>query len=146
MFICEISVLNKFGKILLDQMLSPMHFGWRKLVVILVLSYSPGCSQSYLTEFLQTDKGNVTKLINRMVHADYIERRINPQDKRYRKLYLRARGEALVPALEDILKRWEDICLTSLDEEQKATYRQLNKLVMDQMLAGIPPVESDGDV
>ena len=36
MFICDISVFNKFGKQKLDEMLIPFDIDWRTLVVILV--------------------------------------------------------------------------------------------------------------
>ena len=35
MFICDISIFNKYGKQKLDKMLSPMKIDWRELVVML---------------------------------------------------------------------------------------------------------------
>ena len=144
MFVCHISILNKFGKLLLDKMLLSFELQWREMVVLLVLDWSPGCSQSYLFEYLQTDKGNVTKLINRMEADGFIERRVDSRDKRYRRLYLQPKGQALVPGLYEVMQQWEDRCFEGLSCEQRESYQQLNKQVMEQMLKLLPPKEDGG--
>ena len=60
MFICDISVFNKYGKQRLDEMLSSLQIDWRGLVIMLVLEQVPGISQTRLSPFLQTDKANLT--------------------------------------------------------------------------------------
>jgi DNA-binding MarR family transcriptional regulator len=145
MLICDFSILNKYGKLLLDEMLVPLNVNWRELVVLLVLDWSPGCNQSYLFEYLQTDKGNVTKLIKRMDEAGFIIRKVDPHDKRKRKLYLDKKGRDLIPALKDVLEQWEEKCCDCLNNEQKELYKQLNKIVVDQFLKMIQPIEKDGE-
>lgn len=52
MFICDISVLNKYGKQKLDEMLIPFNIDWRILVVILVNEQIPGISAVKLIPFM----------------------------------------------------------------------------------------------
>ena len=52
MFICNISILNKYGKQVLDELLQDLAIDWRELVVMLVLEKMPGTSQSRLIPFL----------------------------------------------------------------------------------------------
>lgn len=75
MFICDISVLNKYGKQKIDDMLIKYNIDWRIMVVILVMDQIPGVSQARLIPFLQTDKGNVTRIIQCMEKKElYIEK------------------------------------------------------------------------
>ena len=66
MFICDISILNKYGKEKIDDMLIKFNIDWRVMVVLLVTEQIPGVSQVRLTPFMQTDKGNVTRILQSM--------------------------------------------------------------------------------
>ena len=66
MLICDISTTHKYGKMSLDIMLEPYSLCWQEMVVLLALDGKPDSSQSLLTVLLQTDKGNVSKLLHKM--------------------------------------------------------------------------------
>lgn len=134
MFICDISVLNKFGKQRLDELLAPLHTNWREMIVLMVLEYAPGCSQSYLSAYLQMDKGNITKLINRMAAAGLIERQVDTSDKRNNKLYLKEKGLALLPAFHLTMQEWERKCYSGFSEEELAEYNRLTGIIVKHLM------------
>lgn len=51
----------------------------------------------------------------------------------------------MIPALKDVLEQWEEKCCDCLNNEQKELYKQLNKIVVDQFLKMIQPIEKDGE-
>lgn len=134
MFICTISVFNRYGKQLLDEMLQPHSLDWRDLVAILVLEQIPGASQSRLIPFLQTDKANVTKILKALEEKGLINRKVNPQDKRNRACSLTEQGQSLAPKLYKVLQEWEAICFQGIPEAEveqfKATSEKITKTMM----------------
>lgn len=134
MFICTISVFNRYGKQLLDDMLQPYSLDWRDLVAILVLEQIPGASQSRLIPFLQTDKANVTKILKALEEKELINRKVNPQDKRNRACSLTEQGQSLAPKLYKVLQEWEAICFQGIPEAEveqfKATSEKITKTMM----------------
>lgn len=134
MLICDISILNRMGKSMLDEHLKPMGFIWREMVVLMVLEQVPGASQNFIGSFLQTDKSNVTKLLKDMEKKNLIERRIKEEDRRVKGLYLTNSSKELLPPLHHVMIEWENICYTALNKEEIEMYRQLNQKVIGHLL------------
>jgi DNA-binding MarR family transcriptional regulator len=107
MFICDISVFNKYGKQRLDELLSPLHLDWRELVVMLVIEQVPAIPQTRLIPFLQTDKANVTKLLQAMEQKKLIWRESDGAAQRNKVCHLTDQGHNLIPQLHDVLQSWE---------------------------------------
>lgn len=129
MFICDISVFNKHGKQLLDTYLEPLQVDWREMVVLLVVEKVPGIAQGRLTPFLQTDKANVTKLLQTMEHLGLLQREEDPEDHRSRTCHLTTKSLALLPKIHDTMKKWEDHCFRGLTVEELALFATLRRKV-----------------
>lgn len=136
MLICDISVLNRMGKILLDERLKKVGFIWREMVVLMVLEEKPGATQNFVASFLQTDKANVSNLITSMEERDLIERRTCEEDRRYKGLYLTGKARDYLPQLHKIMNEWEKECYSSLNQDELQVYKKLTKKIMDNMFAG----------
>ncbi len=133
MFICNISILNKYGKQVLDELLQDLAVDWRELVVMLVLEKMPGTSQSRLIPFLQTDKANVTKILQEMEHKGLIRRCSDAQDQRNKICHLDARGSVLVPQLHERLKQWETACFKGLSPEEISSYHRISHVISQNL-------------
>lgn len=134
MFICDISVFNKFGKQKLDDMLRPLIMDWRELVVMLVIEQVPGISQARLIPFLQTDKANVTKLLQSMEGRGLISREADPVDQRNKVCHLTPEGESIAPKLQEILDLWEAACFNGISEDDLQHYRRINDMITNNLV------------
>lgn len=134
MFICDISVLNRYGKLKLDEMLFSLKVDWRELVVMLVLEQVPGISQARLIPFLQTDKANVTKLLQIMEKKELVSREVDEQDQRNKLCYLTSQGKELVPDLNNILNSWEAASFEGISEEDLMQYQRISERIIQNLL------------
>lgn len=135
MFICTISVFNRYGKQLLDEMLQPHSLDWRDLVAILVLEQIPGAAQSRLIPFLQTDKANVTKILKALEQKRLINRQIDQTDKRSRACSLTEQGQSLAPKLYKVLQEWEAICFQGIPEAEAEQFKRTSEKITRTMMA-----------
>lgn len=143
MFICTISILNKFGKQRLDAVLAPIGFTWREMVVLMVLRHQPGASQTTLSQYLQTDKANVTKLLRQMEEKGLLRRSADRQDSRRNQLLLTRRGQQALPQLDAAMARWEQDCFTGLSAAEAAQWRRLTALIIANLLPQPNPVPTE---
>lgn len=134
MFICDISVFNKFGKQKLDEMLIPFDIDWRTLVVILVSEQVQGISQAELIPFLQTDKGNVSRILDAMEKRGWILRQTDLQDHRNKLCYLTSQSKKIVGNLKAILEKWEEECFEGLTKDQIVLYKEVNKVLTKNLV------------
>ena len=133
MFICDISVFNKYGKQKLDEMLAPLETEWRELVVMLVLEQLPGISQARLIPFLQTDKANVTKLLQTMEKKKLIIREVDDQDQRNKICHLTNQGKEVIPRLHEIIANWEKECFQGVSKEDLEQYRRISGIITQNL-------------
>src|SRR5512137_1814299 len=122
MFICDISVLNKYGKARLDEILRPLDADWHELVVMLVIEQVPGITQTRLSPFLQTDKANVSKLLRDIERKGLIRRVAADQDQRNNACSLTDQGRARLPEYHDALERWESACFQNIDPAERLQF------------------------
>lgn len=134
MFICDISVFNKYGKQRLDELLSPLHLDWRELVVMLVIEQVPAIPQTRLIPFLQTDKANVTKLLQAMEQKKLIWRESDGADQRNKVCHLTDQGHNLIPQLHDVLQSWETASFRGIDPETLAQFRKTNEIISHNLM------------
>lgn len=134
MFICDISVFNKYGKQKLDEMLRPLNIDWRELVVILVIKEVPGISQARLIPFLQTDKANVTKILQTMEKKGLIRREADDVDMRNKVCYLTSQGESIAPKLHEVLNLWEGACFHGLDKKEILQFKKINEIITHNLV------------
>lgn len=133
MFICDISMLNRLGKASLDERLQIIGFSWREMVVLMVLEKKPGAAQSFIEKFLQTDKSNVTHIIQGLETKELLIRKICEEDRRYKGLYLTSTSRKLLPWLHEQLRLWQEQCYQGLSQEEIAIYQTINQKIVDNL-------------
>lgn len=133
MLICDISLINKKGKEELNKMLVDKSLDWRDLVAILVIDYFKSVSQLRLIPYLQTDKGNVTKILKILEEKDLIFREENEKDRREKFIYLTESGKKIVPWLKNIMNEWENQFYEVLTKEEIETYNRLSRKIINNL-------------
>ncbi|MHC1786507.1 MAG: MarR family winged helix-turn-helix transcriptional regulator [Christensenellales bacterium] len=125
MLICDLSILHKYGKQRLDEVLAPYGCNWQEMVVLMVLERVPAADQTLLSLFLQTDKGNVTKLLKQMELKGLVARSASRGDSRRKDIRMGAAGLALLPDLHEAMVQWETACFSGLSPEQVSIYKDI---------------------
>lgn len=143
--ICDISVTHKYGKQALDLLLAPHGVCWQEMVVLMVLEDAPDAPQSLLGALLQTDKGNVTKLLIRMEAKGLLLRQPSKEDRRRIRNALSVPGAQLVPALHQALAAWEAVCYAGLSQEEQRIFNKASQTIIEntmRMVNGRPEEEA----
>ena len=135
MFICDISMLNRLGKASLDERLQGIDFSWREMVILMVLEKKPGATQNFIGRFLQTDKGNVTHIIQGLEAKGLLIKKVCEEDRRYKGLCLTSASWKLLPWLHEQLRLWQEQCYSGLSQEEIAIYQAINQKIVDNLFA-----------
>lgn len=103
-----------------------------------------GITHSDLAERLRVTPATITKMIQRMEKAGFVERRPDPADQRISRVYLTEPGRTIHEAVDDALGTLEDESLTGLSEEERLELYRLLVHVRDNLIRaveGVPPQE-----
>ena len=129
LLICDLSMLHKYGKQSLDSCLDASGFNWQEMAVMMALQSAPDADHSLLSKLLQTDKGNVTKLLSRMEEKGLITRTPDQDDGRRKNILLTELGAAKLPALHEAMARWEQACFQGLTSRQINGFEEACRLI-----------------
>ncbi len=83
-----------------------------------------GLTQKQLTSRMSSDPNTVASLLDRMERADFIERKIDPNDRRARRILLKTYGYDSFQQAKDIAVELQREVLQSLSEESKRLFLQ----------------------
>lgn len=88
---------------------------------------NPNISQDDLVGFSGQSKGNIAKVVKKLEDKGYIEREINPNNRRKYMLKTTSKADELVPKIRQISKEWErEVGLTDNDDEIKKRIREIS--------------------
>ena len=87
---------------------------------IMFIYDNPGCSQEDLVSMFGQSKGNIAKILKKFEDDGFIEREINPENRRKYMLNTTDKGNELVPKFRQISLDWEkEVGITDLDADLK---------------------------
>ncbi|MBR5504111.1 MAG: MarR family transcriptional regulator [Methanobrevibacter sp.] len=87
---------------------------------------NPNISQDDLVIMSGQSKGNIAKALKKLEDEGYIEREINPENRRKYMLNTTLKGDELVPKVRQISKDWEkEVGITDNDNELKARLKEI---------------------
>ncbi len=106
--------------------------------VIELLAAQDGLSQGELGEAMRLQPATVTKMVQRMEQAGFVERRPDARDQRVSRVYLTAAGREIRPALEAI---WEELAgdmFAGFTAEEQRQLEGLLRRLCENLLCGLP--------
>jgi MarR family transcriptional regulator, transcriptional regulator for hemolysin len=83
---------------------------------------SGNISQQQLADQLSTDKVSMVRILDYLTEGGYIERRVNPNDRRQHLLYITESGKPWVDEIEQALSETDDLFLNFLQKEQRVVF------------------------
>jgi DNA-binding MarR family transcriptional regulator len=84
-----------------------------------------GLAQSEICQRLQVEPASVSKGIERVENAGFIQRHPDPDDARANRIYLTERGRALEQPVKAALTKVEDQLLANMSTEERLLLRRL---------------------
>lgn len=95
---------------------------WR---VIGLLNKAPGVNQAALAERMDIQPISLTRLIDRMQAADWVERRPHPSDRRALQLFLTDKAQPILAELRRAGSEFEAVALSGISASEQDQLRQI---------------------
>ncbi|CAL1690872.1 Transcriptional regulator SlyA [Brevundimonas subvibrioides] len=112
--------------------LSPWSIGPRDLGALTALAAGPGLSQIALGRRIGMDRTSIVQLADRLEAAGWIERRVDPSDRRVNLLGLSTEGTQRLDDASRAARNAETACLSALSPDEIRTLRAL----LERTIAG----------
>jgi DNA-binding MarR family transcriptional regulator len=88
--------------------------------ILMQLHHKGPCGLSEISERFDVTAAAASQLVDKLVHAGYLERAEDPSDRRAKLLTLSAKGEELIGQGTEERYRWmDDLAATLSEEDQK---------------------------
>lgn len=85
----------------------------------------PGIDQATLAGVIAYDRTTIGGVVGRLEDKGLIRRDPSPEDRRLRLLTLEPAGAAVIADLDPLVWRTQDLMLSGLDEDERATFLRL---------------------
>ncbi|OUC11799.1 MAG: hypothetical protein B0A82_26100 [Alkalinema sp. CACIAM 70d] len=85
------------------------------------LEQQPGTNLSKVAEYLDVTRATASATIERLVQSGYVDRSVDPQERRYVRLHLTDHGLQELEAMRQMIRNQLAALLTSLPPEQLAS-------------------------
>ena len=124
-FIAWIHNISKNQMKYLNSKIKDLNLG-HEMRFIMGIYDNPGISQDDLVSMFGQSKANVAKSLKKLEDQGYIQREVNPENRRKYMLKTTSKGNELVPQLRKISKDWEaEVGITDEDYELKKRIKEI---------------------
>lgn len=124
-FIAWVHNLSKNQFKYLNNKISEFNLG-HEVRYIMMIYDNPNISQDDLVLMSGQSKGNIAKSLKKLENDGYIEREVNPDNRRKYMLRTTSKGNELVPKVRKISKDWEkEVGITDEDYELKERLKEI---------------------
>lgn len=93
--------------------------------LLLALDRNPRCNQGFYAERLEVEPITLTRIVDRMESAGWIERKADPDDRRARILHLTGKARSIVAQVEAIVDRLVDEMVAGLTRPEQEQLGEL---------------------
>lgn len=132
-FICFINMFYRYGKKLLEQMLSDKGLNMQELIVILVISESKGILQSKLLNFTALNKGNFSKFLRQLEKKGLIYKVESKEMIGQNMCFLTNEGIKLVPYLKSTLDKWQNLITENIDRDKLTQFNDVSNIISNNL-------------
>jgi len=115
----------------LDKELEPFHVRSGQISILRFLEIKDGVNQESIRKYFHLDKGAIARNIRPPIKEGYINRKINPEDKRAYRIFLTNKGRKIMPDIKKAVKKWTDISTADFTAEEKETALSLLSRMSD---------------
>jgi DNA-binding MarR family transcriptional regulator len=87
-------------------------------LVLKVISFNPGLSQTEIAEKCMKDKTNITRILDLLEKKTYLVRKKDSMDRRMYRIHITDQGEELINAVIPITQKTDEICKEVLNDDE----------------------------
>jgi DNA-binding MarR family transcriptional regulator len=98
--------------------------------VLIAIQAQPGIDQASLASVIAYDRATIGGVLDRLEKKRLLCRRIHPQDRRARALFLEPAGETLVNEVEEVVNAAQQRILSPLPREERAKFLSMVALLL----------------
>ena len=120
-----ISFISRCGQIYFDRELIPINIRSGQIRILRALDIRDGINQEHIRLLSHLDKSTIAKTIKPLISEGYIQRTINPDDKRAYQISLTDKGREIMPMLKQTIRAWTDILTYGFTDEEKRSIDDL---------------------
>jgi len=102
--------------------MSRMGFGPGQFFLLSELYAEEGLSQDELSQRVGVDKSNTSRALAKLEKFDLIKRKIDPQNHKVKKVYLRAKALKVRNEFRKIQRQWNTKLLKGFNKKEKAAF------------------------
>ena len=113
-----LSVIYRRAQMFLDRELKSLNIRAGQVPIMVILDRENGISQDRIKNILHVDKGTVAKTIKPLITEGYVEREINPEDRRAYCIALTDKGRSVMPVITEHLEQWMGIMMEGFSTEE----------------------------
>ena len=103
--------------------------------VLMHLKHKSGCTQTELGVMRHVKAATISKVIQRMEHAGFVERRADAQDQRVSRVYLTPAGHAICENVQKTLDAMEEETFANFTFEERVLLRRFFAQIRENLLA-----------
>lgn len=125
----EIGALSRCINFMSDVKFKEIKLQKGQFMFLTRICENPGVNQVELSNLLKVDKTTTTKAIQKLMEADYINRKRDDSDKRMWRLYPSEKAQKIYPFIIGEENKYIQICFCDFDErEKKSAYESVKKM------------------
>lgn len=124
-----LSIADRYTRMYLDRCLAPLGLNSSQHKYVLMICENPGITQDQFFNFFYVNPSNITRALSGLEKEGFIEKNINPVDKRTCRLYPTQKAKEAYDKILTIIEDWEKDLLADLSaEERKQFGRWMQKI------------------
>ncbi|MEM7797881.1 MAG: MarR family winged helix-turn-helix transcriptional regulator [Chloroflexota bacterium] len=130
-----LTYVSQMAYLQFDQALDPLNIDARQYGVMTLIYSGTHRSQIAISEKLGFDRTHVVRLVDDLEEIGYVQREKDPNDRRYYRLVLTAKGETVLKEAQERAAAAQADTYSCLDAEERTTLNRLLRKLGDQRFA-----------
>lgn len=102
-------------------------------VLIMLEDENGHCSQQYISDILRIDKASMVRITDYLVDKGFIERVVNPTDRREHQLKLTGKAKKVLPEIHKAIKDLNEAATAGLSQQEKKQFFENMQLISSNL-------------
>lgn len=126
MFMNDISILSRQMRVFAERQLADLHLGFPELRILMYLNDHESSNQEQISSHFKVDKGSIAKSVGKLVEKGFVERTVNPDNRREKSISLTHTGHQAMSRMGVLFETWSTTVFAGIDTaDLKTMFRAL---------------------
>lgn len=124
MFMNDLSIIVRHMRVFAERSLKDYSLGFPEQIVIMYLTKHGRSNQQKIAESFGIDQGAITKTINKLEAKGFVDRKVNPKNKREKILSLTSKATTLQNELNRTYQEWSSAIFKDIPQTQRKAFEE----------------------